>query len=221
MDMIGKRYDRLTIVKEAGRTKRGLRRWKCRCDCGNHVVVATGTLNSGHTRSCGCLRKDHPNGLRHGASTKSERKISNPKWRTYVSWLHMRGRCDDPLHKNYPDYGGRGIAYDPRWQSFEAFFADMGERPMSYTLERNDNDGNYCKGNCRWATRREQSRNRRNVLVIFFHGKRQTIAEWAEELGLTTTTIHMRLFRKWPVWRVLTPGRHHKSGKFTPNDKAT
>src|SRR3990167_1575173 len=214
MRMIGRRFGRLIVVKEAGRTKRRQRLWKCRCRCGKMVVAATGTLNSGHTRSCGCLRKDRPNSLRHGASTLAQRKLSNTKWRAYLSWRNMRYRCDDPLNKDYPDYGGRGVTYDQHWKNFENFLVDMGTRPMGRTLERKDNDGSYSKLNCKWASRREQSRNRRKGRVIFFTGKRQSVSEWASELGIDANTIHMRLYRKWPVERVLTPGRFHKSGKF-------
>ena len=205
MDMIGKRYGRLVVIEEAGRSKRGLRLWNLRCDCGGTVTAATGTLNYGHTRSCGCIRKERPNSQRHGASTLSERKMSNPLWRTYVTWQHMRPRCDDPKNKGYRHYGGRGITYDPRWKDFAAFLADMGERPDGYTLERVDNNGPYCKENCRWATRSEQQHNRRDSLIVFFRGQRKTVAEWAAELGIKQSTIHMRLYRKWPVERALTP----------------
>lgn len=82
--------------------------------------------------------------------------------RTYVSWMKMRERVRNPNHKSYPDYGGRGITIDPRWDDFRNFYVDMGRRPSrAYTLDRIDGEGNYCLENCRWATRRQQNRNRK------------------------------------------------------------
>lgn len=81
--------------------------------------------------------------------------------KTYTSWEHMRQRCDNPNHDQYKDYGGRGITYDPAWNSYKQFREDMGKRPDGYTLDRKDNDGPYCKTNCQWATWEQQQNNRR------------------------------------------------------------
>ena len=82
--------------------------------------------------------------------------------REYRSWASMKQRCENPNHKRFSDWGGRGISVCDRWQRFENFISDMGPRPEGHSIDREDNDGNYEPGNCRWATRSQQQKNRRN-----------------------------------------------------------
>ncbi|UGT65344.1 hypothetical protein LTT66_18415 [Nocardia gipuzkoensis] len=106
---------------------------------------------------------------------------------------------------NRPRYGGRGIAVDPRWEKFEDFLADMGERPDGTTLDRIDNDGPYTPQNCRWAGNLTQGNNRSNNRRVTHLGRTQTIAEWAREVGLPRGVVYNRIvLMKWPVGRALT-----------------
>jgi len=165
--------------------------WRCECLCGASRVVRQGNLHSGHTQSCGCLAKEinRARRLTHG-KTKS---------RTYRTWQHMRERCHDESCKSYKDYGGRGIAVCARWrESFEAFLADMGEAPDGCSIERIDNSSGYEPANCRWATRLEQARNKRNTRLVTAHGRTQCASAWAAEAGIDPDTLYWRLDHGFP-----------------------
>ena len=123
---------------------------------------------------------------------------------TYLTWASMKARCDNPHTSNYKLYGGRGIKYDPRWQWFTNFLADMGERPDGMTLDRIDSGGHYNVINCRWATRTEQVRNRRNNINITLLGETRCLAEWCSILGLNYKTINARIAYGWSPRKALT-----------------
>lgn len=122
--------------------------WLWKCDCGNEFEAVAQLVKRGHIKACGCMR-----GERHGKSYDVE----------YSTWQTMNNRCSRPLAANYKYYGGRGISVCDRWKnSFSAFYADMGKRPSNaHSIDRVNNDGNYEPGNCRWATAKEQSANKR------------------------------------------------------------
>lgn len=121
----------------------------------------------------------------------------------------MKRRCYNPNAINYKDYGGRGIVMCDTWRdSFEAFYADMGEPPTPrHSIDRYpDRDGNYESGNCRWATSKEQSDNSTNTRVLSFNGLTMNVTEWARHLGIRQSTLSKRL-AEWPVERALSCGR--------------
>ena len=144
------KFERLTVLSEVGQGKNGDTLWKCLCSCGNISIVAGGDLRSGHTRSCGCLRKDTH--TTHGMSYTS----------TYSSWASMLQRCNNPKAQNYKHYGGRGIKIeDKRWLKFTNFLVDMGIKPRGFSIDRKNNKLGYYKENCRWTTQTTQLKNQR------------------------------------------------------------
>ena len=116
---------------------------------------------------------------------------------TYQAWINMIRRCNNPKMENYPHYGGRGIRVCERWLRFENFLADMGDRPDGLSLDRENNDGNYEPGNCRWADAFQQCNNKQRNRLIELGGRTQTVAQWVRELGLKRCTVEARLHRGW------------------------
>ena len=194
LQLLNKKIGRLLVVERL-KNRKGFTMWRCICDCGNERNVLGCSLGNGNTKSCGCLGVDR----RREATVKHGMSGSG----TYQTWAHMVQRCTNPKRWDYKHYGGRGISIFSEWLDFSCFLRDMGERPPRLTLDRINNSGNYEPGNCRWATRKEQSNNSRVPVVLTLAGKSMNIAQWADELGVNRDMLYMRRFRGWPVERIL------------------
>lgn len=124
--------------------------------------------------------------------------------KTYRAWQNMKKRCYNPRATGFERWGGRGIKVCPAWKdSFENFLRDMGTAPKNKSLDRLDNDGDYCPTNCQWSTLEEQGRNKRNSVLLCYKGKIKTLTEWAAYLGWDKRTIHTRLKRGWSITETL------------------
>ena len=191
----GFRFGSLTVLQlgEKQRQHNGAW-WLCLCDCGNQKNIPATDMVQGRINSCGCehAKRIAKSNITHGMS----------KTRTYQLWEAMRNRCN----RINQDYSCRGITYDERWDAFENFLEDMGEAPDGLSLDRIDCNGNYHKANCRWATREQQANNTRANVFLEYGGKRQTIAQWAKELGMKQDKLRSRLRYGWTTERALAEG---------------
>lgn len=129
---------------------------------------------------------------------------------TYTTWRSMWRRCTQPTHPSYHNYGKRGIRVCDEWRDFVKFLADMGDRPSGMTLERRDSNANYSKENCRWATHKEQSNNRRNNHLLTVGGVTKTVEQWAETVGIKSGTISQRLCYGWSEARAVMEPLHNQ-----------
>lgn len=201
VDRIGQCFGRLTVLRLAGRDARSNAILTCICACGTTTEVLCCSLVSGDVQSCGCLQEEVR--VKHGMHRTPE----------YNTWKGMIQRCTNDKHPAYTRYGGCGVSVCPRWLKFENFYADMGQRPVGRSLDRIDNNGPYCKENCRWATRKEQCNNRKSNRVLVLGGRSQTLAQWASELGVKPVTLYNRLNTlEWSVEKTLTTPIRIRSG---------
>lgn len=208
-DLTGRKFGRLTVLSRAENKKRRAT-WLCVCDCGKEKTVVGSNLIQGSTTSCGCLRAEVAR-RSFNKTFKSHGHTCGQFKAEYKIWNAMVSRCKNASDRSYARYGGRGITIDPRWEKdFLAFVSDIGPRPSpEYSIERKDNDGPYAPSNCKWATRAEQARNKRNTRFLNIGGRVMTLTEAARISPVTIGAIHARIAKHgWSDERaVLTPSK--------------
>ena len=208
-DLTGQRFGRLVVVKKADwvKTKSTGANWLCRCDCGNEKIVTSSALLTGNTKSCGCYSfKWKKNIIRH--NSKEHRDL-------YAIYRNIIRRCYNETHKQYKDYGGRGIKMCDEWKNdFEKFFswAMANGYKKGLSIERIDNDGNYEPNNCKWATIEEQSNNKRSCIYVEYNNERHTIKEWSKIMNISYGTLSNRVKKNMPLEKIFFKGKLEEMG---------
>ena len=216
-DISGMVFGRLTVISPEERCEKpGILKWLCMCECGTSSRVLASKLKSGLTQSCGCLKRERMSArtVKHGLFLGDKR----PKlWSTYSGML---SRCSNPDNQDYAGYGGRGIKVCDRWlngdgvsHGYFLFVKDMGPRPSSaHSLDRRDNDLGYSPENCRWASAKQQARNRRSNRKIVVNGEAMALSEYCDRYHLNFVLMNQRMCRGWSLDRaVAQPARRSRS----------
>jgi len=183
LNLVGQHFDRWTVLSQSPSLGRG-RRWVCQCICGTIKIHATNTLRGRLSKSCGCLNEEKiKSRITHGQCPKSHGESQqSPEYRAYYAML---ARCKGVNKQHIRDYQQRNITVCSRWlgpNGFINFFSDLGKKPTEkHTLERRDNAGGYHPDNCFWATRKEQTRNRRNTVFVLFRGEKIPRSKFLED----------------------------------------
>jgi hypothetical protein len=187
-DISGCIFGRLTAISRQYQGEDGAWYWLCKCECGNEIICNLGRLNSGNTKSCGCLKRDTTSSLM--------RKHGMTKTKLGVVFKGIKQRCSNPKHIGYKNYGGRGIYVCEEWLNNSSLFFEWAAESgyeEGLVIDRIDNDGPYSPENCRWVTPAKNSYNKRDTLFLTFNGRTLAVSEWAEELNINSKTIASRI----------------------------
>jgi hypothetical protein len=200
-DLSGQKFNRLAIVEFDHYKGDHVAYYRCRCDCGVEKVIKGADVKRGVVKSCGCYNREMTRlrkpGLKHGYAHKE---------RLYEVWKNMKRRCYAPNNERFQFYGGKGVIVCDEWKEDYAAFRKWAHKngyAQGLTIDRIDNDGNYEPSNCRWATAKVQENNMSRNHILTYRGESLTIAEWADRLGVTYSTINHRVQRGWDMERLI------------------
>ena len=205
------KFNRLTAIMPVEGVRRYEYKWLFRCDCGREKIILKSSVLAGRIVSCGCYGKERR------MASKGATKHNRTGDKVYYTWVGIKERCTNPNVEMFKNYGGRGIKVCDRWiNSFENFLSDMGEPPSAkHSIERIDNNGNYEQSNCKWATNKEQSRNKSNTKYATYRGVTKALLDWCEELNLSYNLMRDRLLKGW------TEERAFETSKFWRGERSS
>lgn len=206
-DYTGQKFNRLLVLERLPNYRNGYTYYRCKCDCGNEIVVYSSAFVCGKTKSCGCyaIEKVKENMTKHGLRSTQIYKV----------WAGIKDRTNPNNGNCKNNYKKLGIKMCKEWHdSFEAFYEwainngykeeKLPNGKNKYTIDRIDNNGNYEPNNCRWVTNKQQSNNQTRNRLVTYNGKTQTLAQWRDELGFDYGVVELRLLKGWSVERAFT-----------------
>lgn len=195
-NLIGQKFNKLSVIQRAKNSKSGNIRWLCKCECGKYTIVSSQNLKTGHTKSCGCLNKN----ATYITHNKSKTKL-------YKIWQGMKKRCFNKNEEHYKYYGERGIIVCDEWKNdFMSFYnwAINNEYKDNFTIERIDVNGNYEPSNCKWVTFQEQGYNKTNSKLYELNGEIKCLSQWCKLYNVDYHLVYKRLQRGWDLKSSLT-----------------
>lgn len=189
--MIGQKFNKMTVIAEVGRDSSRRIKYLCRCECGNTRVLLGTTLRQGGGKGCvHCEKAAAP--LKHGATADGS------KDRLYSIWCSMKSRCNNPAHKNYNHYGGRGIKICTEWEEDFPTFRDWALThgyKENLTIDRRNNNGNYTPDNCWWATQSQQMNNTNRCRYVTIGDVTMSLTRWCQHYGISVHSVRQRISR--------------------------
>lgn len=210
-DITGQKFEKLTVINRIGSNKIRQATWLCQCECGNKIIVTGIDLRRGKVKSCGCIRREN--------LLKKITKHNKSKSKLYKVFIGIKGRCYNKNNYQYKNYGGRGIEVCREWLedfiNFDNWAMANGYRE-GLSIDRIDNNGNYCPENCRFVDNTIQQRNKRNNKYLAYNGENLCIADWEKKLNFSQGAIKTRIKCGWTVEQIIeTPSNKTRNSKVT------
>ena len=187
----GVRFGRIVVLKCVGKTRNNITVYKCVCDCGDEKYLRSDKIKTQQVGACGCAKNKIRPCYRRNRKPGTRIKRTSE----YRAWEDIKKRCLNPKHKDYPNYGGRGIGMCDEWvNSSASFLKDMGNKPSSlHEIDRIDNELGYTKDNCHWVTKKVNNWNKRNNRVFMYKGRDVCVAELSERYKIKYSVLYYRL----------------------------
>ena len=204
----GQRFGRWTVIEQAGVDGRGEKMYRCRCDCGTISVVRSSNLRTGRSSSCGCFANE--------LTSERSKTHGMTNTRLFRIWSGIKHRCYIESDYHYKWYGMRGITMCDEWKGdFMAFYnwSMANGYCDNLSIDRIDNDGNYCPENCRWVSQSEQTRNQCRNIMLTYNGETLCAADWAKKTGISDSTIYWRKKHGWSDERILSEPVHRRKDR--------
>ena len=212
-ELIGQRFNRLTILDIWKSEEKGYYMCRCRCDCGNVRENRLTYIKTGAIKSCGCIKyKYRP--LPGNSKCVFDGRSTHP---LHKVWNSMLDRCENPNNPMFPSYGARGISVCKEWLDFHKFVEwsdSVGGKPDGYSLDRIDTNGNYCPENCRWADIETQQNNKRTNQYLTYKGETLSLSQWSRKLSLSRWAIQYRFMQGWPAEDILEIPLNHRKREY-------